>query len=217
MTPSLLLVAHGSADPAATAQVRAVRDRIAAARPDIACAAGFLEQAKPTALDALGVLPRPVVAVPYLLAAAFHFRVDIAALGADGIADVLGADPALVTVARDRLAGHPGAVVLASAGTSDAAANAASAGFADLLARSLGRPVRAAFATAAEPTVSQAIAAAPGPVVVVRWLLSAGRFADRIAADAAAGGAACTDVIGDHPAVAALLLTRYGAAAAALS
>lgn len=212
--PSLLLVAHGSSDPAATTTVLAVRDRVAALRPNIACAAGFLEKARPSAHEALATLPRPVVVVPFLLAAAFHARVDIGGLVGTGIvaADVLGDDPALVAVAADRIGDRPGSVVLATAGTSDAEANATTARWADRIAGALRRPVVAAFAAAAEPTVPQAIASLPPPVVVLRWLLSPGHFADRVAADARAAGAAYTDVIGDHPAIADLLLARYDAA-----
>ncbi|MGH3743425.1 MAG: sirohydrochlorin chelatase, partial [Mycobacteriales bacterium] len=65
---------------------------------------------------------------------------------------------------------------------------------------------------AAEPTVPQAIASLTPPVVVLRWLLSPGRFADRVADDARAAGATCTEVIGDHPLLADLLLARYDAA-----
>lgn len=212
MTPSLLLVAHGSADPVATAAVGAVRDRLAARRPGLACAAGFLERARPSAAEALAGLPRPVVAVPYLLAAAYHARVDVAGLGADAVADVLGADPALLAVAADRLAGTAGPVVLAAAGTSDVVANAETARFAAMLAARLGRPVTAAFASAAEPRVADV--ATPG-TTVLRWVLAPGVFADRIAG--AAGGAAVTDVVGDHPAVVDLLLARYEAAAATLA
>lgn len=213
--PSLLLAAHGSSDPRATATVLAVRDRIAELRPGITCAAGFLEKAAPSARDALASLPRPAVVVPFLLAAAFHARVDIAGLVIEGVvaAAVLGDDPALVPVAADRIGDLPGAVVLATAGTSDPEANVTTARFAGRLAAELGRPVVAAFAAAAEPTVPQAIASVDGPVVVLRWLLSPGVFADRIAAGARAAGAACTEVIGDHPALASLLLARYDAAA----
>lgn len=214
----MLLVAHGSSDPAATATVLAVRDRVRSLRPAMHCAAGFLERASPAASAALAGLPRPVVVVPLLLTEAYHARADIAALIQDGVvaADVLGDDPGLVPVAADRLGDVPGSVVLATAGTSDEAANAATARFAGRLATQLRRPVVAAFAAAAEPTVPQAISALTPPIVVLRWLLSPGHFADRIATDADAAGAACTDVIGDHPAVAALLLARYDAAAARL-
>ena len=212
--PSLLLVAHGSRDPAAATQVYTVLARLRALRPDLSCTAGFLERAAPTAADALATLPRPVVVVPYLLAAAHHARVDVGGLVSDGVvaADVLGDDPLLVGVAADRLGQQPGSVVLATAGTSDAEANAVSAGFAGRLGEALHRPVVAAFASAAEPTVAQAISSLPSPVVVLRWLLAPGTFADRVAADARAAGAACTDVIGDHPVVADLLLARFDAA-----
>lgn len=214
--PSLLLLAHGSTDPAATASVLAVRDRVTTSRPEIACAAGFLEKAVPSARDALATLPRPVVVVPLLLAAAFHARVDIDALVTDGViaADVLGDDAGLVPIAADRLGDLPGSVVLATAGTSDPAANATTIRFAERLAVELRRPVVAGFASAAGPTVVQAVSSSPQPVVVLRWLLSPGTFADRVAADARTAGAGCTDVIGDHPALAALLLDRYDAAVA---
>lgn len=212
--PSLLLVAHGSGDPEATVNVLAVRDRVQALRPEIACAAGFLERQGPTAAEALRSLPRPVVVVPFLLAAAFHARIDIAGLVVEGVvaADVLGDDAALVRVAADRLGDLPGAVVLATAGTSDAGANAVTARFAERVSAALRRPVAVGFASASEPTVAQAISSVSSPVVVLRWVLSPGTFADRIAADAHAVGAACTDVIGDHPVVADLLLARYDAA-----
>lgn len=212
MTPSLLLVAHGSADPAASASVLAVLERLRSLQPGIACAAGFLERAEPSAAAALADLPRPVVAVPYLLAAAFHAKVDVARLGADAVADVLGDEPALVAVARDLLAARTGPVVLASAGTTDESANATTRAFAARLESALARPVVAAFATAAEPTVAAALS--PG-CTVLRWLLSPGHFADRIAADAA--GHEVTAVIGDHPVLADVLLRRYAAAAAKMS
>lgn len=213
--PSLLLLAHGSSDPAASASVQAVRNRLAGLRPGIVCAAGFLERARPTAAEALATLPRPVVVVPLLLAAAFHARVDIDGLVGDGVvaADVLGDDEGLIPIAADRLVGLSGSVVLATAGTSDPAANATTVRFADLLSATLERPVRAAFASAAKPTVSEAISSSEPPAVVLRWLLSPGTFADRVAADARAAGVACTDVIGDHPKLADLLLARYDEAA----
>jgi sirohydrochlorin ferrochelatase len=214
MIPSLLLVAHGSADPAATATVQAVAARLARLRPGLGCAVGFLERAEPTAAAALAALPHPVVAVPYLLAAAFHARVDVAGLGADAVADVLGADPALLVVAADRLADSDGPVVLAAAGTSVAAANDETRRFGGMLATHLGRPVTTAFATAAEPSLEDTVG--PGRVVLP-WLLAPGAFADRVAAVAAAQGARAVPVIGDHPVVASLLLARYDAAAAKAS
>lgn len=208
---SLLLVAHGSRDPAAAEQVYAVLARLRTLRPDLSCAAGFLERTAPAAVDALATLPRPVIVVPYLLADAHHARVDVGGLVTDGVsvAGVLGDDPRLVEVVADRLRSYPGSVVLATAGTSDPAANAVTTRFAGRLREALHRPVVAAFASAAEPTVPQAISSLPKPVVVLRWLLAPGAFSDRVAADSQEAGAACTDVIGDHPVVADLLLDRF--------
>ncbi len=88
----------------------------------------------------LSVLDGPAVVTPLLLADAYHARVDIpamiAASGATGVrqAPVLGADPALLAVLRQRLtetgvSRHDGdvGVIVEAVGSSDPAANAVTA------------------------------------------------------------------------------------------
>ncbi|MGI9008212.1 MAG: hypothetical protein ACR2FU_18795, partial [Streptosporangiaceae bacterium] len=81
---------------------------------------------------------------------------------------------------------------------------------ADLLAAELNTSVTAAFAAAGEPEVAGAVArvraATRGPVAVASYLLAPGVFADRLAG---CGADWVTGPLGDHPAVAALIIDRY--------
>jgi sirohydrochlorin ferrochelatase len=111
-------------------------------------------------------------------------------------------------------------VVLAAAGSSQPAANAAVARMAaDWQAARGWRAVVPAYASAALPTPGQAVAAllrdgAPR-VLVASYLLAPGLFADRIAdASLAAGAAAVSRPLGAAPEVADVLLQRYGEATA---
>jgi sirohydrochlorin ferrochelatase len=225
--PALVAVAHGSRDAAATRAVAALVDRVRRARPGLHAVGCYLDHAEPRLADALTAVDGPAVVVPLLLTAAYHSRVDIPAqLGGSGAvqADVLGPHPLLLGALERRLAeagvapGDPGtAVVLAAAGSTDPAAIAAVQRLArDWSARGWWA-VAPAFASAAAPTVGEAVAAlrargAPR-VAVAAYLLSPGLFADRLAGSGA-------DVVGAPlgPAaeVAALVLARYDAARAGL-
>lgn len=226
MKPALLLVAHGSRDPRAGVNVETIASRVRRLRPELTVVPCYLDHAGPRPAAVLSRLPGPVVVLPLLLAAAYHASVDVAAVvaaapGRAVSAQVLGPAPELLGIGQDLLrgAGVPGAaaVVLASAGTGRPEANAATAEQAEELAAVRGRPVLAAFATAAPPTVDEAIHqlhARGLEVAVLRWLLSPGLFADQIAASARTAGARCTQVLGAHPQLAALVLARYDEAAA---
>jgi sirohydrochlorin ferrochelatase len=140
-----------------------------------------------------------------LLLAALERRLREAGVGVDSAAD------------RARTA-----VVLAAAGSSDPAANATIADLAAGWRRDQGwRAVVPAYASAAGPSPAEAVAALraehagpDGPVVVATYLLAPGYFADKIAAGAAAAGAAAVSgVLGAAPEVADVVLARYRAAA----
>jgi sirohydrochlorin ferrochelatase len=113
------------------------------------------------------------------------------------------------------------AVVLAAAGSSQPAANAAVAQMAaDWQAAAGWLAVVPAYASAASPTPGQAVAAllrdGVPRVVVASYLLAPGLFADRIrAASLAAGAAAVSRPLGAAPEVADVLLQRYAEARAA--
>ena len=107
------------------------------------------------------------------------------------------------------------AVVLASAGSSRAAANAAIADVAAQWQAARGwRAVVPAYAAAAAPTPAEAVAAllrdgAPC-VAVSTYLLAPGVFADQVAASALrAGAAAVSGALGAAPEVAEVILQRY--------
>jgi sirohydrochlorin ferrochelatase len=104
--------------------------------------------------------------------------------------------------------------VLAAAGSTDPRAAGDARHQAALLASHLQAPVLAAFASAARPTVGEAVAdlaaRTGGPVAVASYLLAPGVFAGRLRASGAAWVSA---PLGDHPAVAGLVLERFRRAA----
>ena len=173
--PPVILTAHGSADPRAAAVTHAVAGRIRRLRPELDVHAAFLEQSTPSLRDVLASVGSGAVVAPMLLADAYHARVDIpAVIAASGAgarqARVLGEDPALLHVLRQRLseAGVSGddddvGVVVVAVGSSDAAANARTASVATTLeagTRWAGAGV--AFATGPRPTLADAATAPAG-------------------------------------------------------
>jgi len=76
---TLVLAAHGSVDPRSTAVTHAVTGRIRRLRPWLDVRPAFLEKAGPSLDDVLADLSAGVV-VPFLLADAYHARVDIPAM-----------------------------------------------------------------------------------------------------------------------------------------
>ena len=76
--PRLLLVAHGTRDPAGAV----VTERVAARARQalgVPVAVSYVDVRRPTPADALAELPGPCVAVPMFLAAGYHVRVDVPA------------------------------------------------------------------------------------------------------------------------------------------
>ena len=220
--PVLLAVAHGSRDPAAQQTVLSLAGRAGGLAPGVEVRTAFVQHAGPSLAEALAAAGgRPVTVVPLLLSAGYHLGTDIG--GAAGRAGVpvaapLGPDPGLVPALADRLraAGVPAGtpVVLAAAGSTDPRAAGDARHQAALLASHLQAPVLAAFASAARPTVGEAVAdlaaRTGGPVAVASYLLAPGVFAGRLRGSGAAWVSA---PLGDHPAVAGLVLERFRSAA----
>jgi len=224
--PTLLAVAHGSRHPAATATIRALARQVERLAPVLDVQVAFVQHAEPSLTDALDVTGPDIVIVPLLLSTGYHLTTDIAgaataidtAITASGsgprVAGPLGPDPLLVTALASRLgeAGVPEAtpVVLAAAGSTDPQAADEVQTQANLLADELGVPVVAGYAATGRPTVSDAVAdlrAQTGrPVAVATYLLAPGEFHDRLAQS---GADWVTAPLGDHPAVAALIIDRY--------
>jgi len=221
--PPLVAVAHGSRDPAAAEVTEALLAEVRRQRPGLDVRASYLDHAEPRLADALAGLDGAVV-VPLLLGAAYHSGVDIPAAieEAGGTAvqtDVLGPDPLLIDALERRLveAGvEPGgpstAVVLAAAGSTGAAAVEGVRGLARDWAARGWWGVEPAFASAALPTVEDAVAGlrarGAGRVAVATYLLFPGLFADRLAT---AGADVTSGALGDAPEVARLVLARYDA------
>ncbi|WP_327511496.1 CbiX/SirB N-terminal domain-containing protein, partial [Dietzia lutea] len=95
-------------------------------------------------------------------------------------------------------------------GSSDASSIAETRALAEHLAELLRTPVTAAFASAASPTVTEAVSRlrADGHrrIAVATHLLAPGFFADRLAA---AGGNITSPPLGAHPEIIDLIVRRY--------
>lgn len=228
----LVLTAHGSADPRSAAVTHAVAGRIRRLRPWLDVRAAFLEQNGPCLHDTLRDLDGPGVVVPFLLAAAYHARVDIPSLIEESgspvdQADVLGEDPALMTVFRQRLA-EAGVspdddglgVLVVAVGSSHPSANAQTATVAAALRRGTrwaGSDV--AFATGPYANVADVAdrlrAEGAERLVIAPWFLAHGRITDRVSAYAAAQGIPMAEPLGSHNLVAATVLDRFDAVSAA--
>ncbi|MGW3039405.1 sirohydrochlorin chelatase [Kitasatospora sp. NPDC001159] len=225
---ALLLIAHGSRDPRHAATVAALVRQVRAQRPGLEVATAYLDHCAPRIPQVVGWLD-DAVAVPLLLNRAFHAKHDVpAALRAAGaglpVADVLGPSP-LLLAALDRRLAEAGldvrsaavrartGVVLAAAGSSDPAADAATRAVAAEWQRSRGwAAVEAAYASASGPRVPDALAAlravGAAHTAVAPYLLAPGLLPDRIAA-ASTGADTVADPLGPAPELAALLLARY--------
>ncbi|CNF71938.1 sirohydrochlorin ferrochelatase [Mycobacterium tuberculosis] len=234
----MVAVAHGSRDPRAAATVAALLGAVRERRPDVPVHAAFLDHGPPTPDRVLDGLAGEAVVVPLLLTAAYHSKTDL-----PGVlhrvrarrprlrlrtAGTLGPHPLLVAALERRLSDagvEPGdpdtAVVLVSAGSSDASANATIARIAREWRPRGWRDVVPAYASAAGPKPGEAVAAlleAGAPrVAVASYFLAPGYFTDKVRAEAlAAGAAAVSPALGAAPEVAELVVRRYEEAPAAV-
>ncbi len=231
----MVAVAHGSRDPRAAAAVAGLLGAVRARRPDVAVHAAFLDHGPPAPDRVLDGLARDgageAVVLPLLLTAAYHSKTDL-----PGVlhrvrarhprlrlrtAGTLGPDPLLVTALERRLSDagvEPGdpdtAVVLVSAGSSDASANATIARLAQEWRSRGWRDAVPAYASAAGPKPGEAVAAlleAGAPrVAVASYFLAPGYFTDKVRAEAlAAGAAVVSPALGAAPEIAELIVRRY--------
>lgn len=227
--PTLVLTAHGSVDPRSAAVTHAVAGRIRRLRPWLEVRAAFLEKTAPGLGDVLADTSDAVV-VPFLLADAYHAGVDIPTVIAEASgrvrqAAVLGEDPYLLTVMRQRLAeagvsAHDPelGVLVVAVGSSRPAANARTATVADALAApTRWAGAQAAFATGPYADLAGAAEqlrqAGARRLAIAPWFLAPGRITDRVAKFAAAQGIPMTEPLGSHNLVAATVLERFDAVA----
>jgi len=207
--PALVIAAHGSADPRFAEVVESIAQRLLRLRPDVDVRVGFVDHGPP---DLRAVATAGCVVVPLFLASGYHVRTDVPSQAPDAVvAAAVGPDPRLASALADRLhdAGYDGdaRVVLAAAGSSDADALRDVAAAASLLSERLHVDVRAAFVSAGEPRLDDALREWPD-AVVASYLIAPGVFHETVVAS---GASVVSAPIGDHPAVAAVVIDRYAA------
>jgi sirohydrochlorin ferrochelatase len=233
--PVLIAVAHGSRDPEALRTVTALLASIRAERPGLRVELGHIELNEPSLPAVLDAIPAgtDTVLVPLLFGRGHHVKHDIphALSGAPHlratVAEPLGGHPLLAAALHERLleAGWAEpvrtgtcAVVLAAAGSRDPESAAAVERTAAQLRERLGGAVRVvpAYASAARPAVAEAVAAlrteGHNRIALASCFIAPGRFSARCAAEAPWIAAA---PVGAHPALAQLVLHRFGEARAA--
>ncbi|MEU4740597.1 sirohydrochlorin chelatase [Actinosynnema sp. NPDC023658] len=210
---TLVLVAHGTRDPAGAVVVEQIASLVRARLGGVPVRVAYADVRQPDVTTVLSSVTGPAVVVPAFLAAGYHVRVDIPAqVEASGHPDVAITDPigpALVPALLARLAEAgwtPGdSVVLAAAGSSDPRALADVRAVATALSHRVG-PVTIGYAATAEPRIGDVVAAASGRVAVASWLLAPGLF-HRVVAES--GAAVVADPIGAHLRVVEAVLLRY--------
>ncbi|MDL5157286.1 sirohydrochlorin chelatase [Actinomycetospora termitidis] len=218
---TLVVLAHGTNDPAGRATWGALLTRVRSLLPDVDVRLAWAGVARPQLADLLPKVPDgPVVVVPAFLASGFHVRRDVpdqlAALGRDDVlvTEPLGPDAVLVDAALSRLRDAGWAderVVLAAAGSTDAVAQADLRVAASLARDRVGVEVPVGYVAGGDPRLADVVAAQDGPVALLTWLLAPGVF-HRWATGA--GAAVVAEPLGDHPAVASLVADRYRASVA---
>lgn len=220
--PTLVGVAHGSRNAAAGLHIGAVLADVAARRPGLPVRAAYVELTAPTLPELLADLDGPAVVVPLLLARGYHVRVDVpqAAAGRTPgrgttlVTRPFGPDPLLADVLAERLvqagAARDDAVVLAAAGSRDPDAAADAESVAGLLRAQWDGPVAVGYASAARPSVPEAVRglrhAGAGRVAIASYLLAPGYFATTLTA---AGADLVTAPLSPHPLLADVVLRRY--------
>ena len=225
---ALVLTAHGSRDPRSAANAHAVADRIRRVRPGLDARVAFCDLNAPRLADAL---TSDAVVAPFLLADAYHARIDIPQqIASCGVtarqAGVLGEDDRLVDVLRERLTelnfstSDPElGVVVVAIGSTHPAANARTARVAHkLIADSQWVAATTAFATGSGPSPAEAVdrlrRSGARRVVIAPWFLAPGRLTDRVLEYAAAQSISMATPLGSHRLVAETVLDRFDTAVA---
>ena len=218
---SLVLLAHGSVNPAGPRMVELLAARVRLRLPGVPVRPAYVEHVRPSLADVLVEAGRDAVVVPLLCAPGLDSpdprRPSVL------VADPLGPDRLLagVQVTRLRAAGaRPGQpVVMVGPGTDLLGSQRDSVRAAQLLQELWGGPVRAAHLTGHGERMSQVVAefrardlALPA---VSPYLVAPGHLLSKARQDARNLGIdLVADVLGDHPHVAEAVARRYRATTA---
>jgi sirohydrochlorin ferrochelatase len=209
---TVVVAAHGTADPAGVAVARALVDAVRTRLSGRSVLLAFVDVLGPRVREVVACASGPVTVVPAFLSSGYHVRTDVPReVHATGRRDVtvsaaLGPDPLLVGVMAERLraAGwcHGDAVVLAAAGSADPRAVADVHAAACQLSSEVGSRVRTGFVATGAPRVAPLIAglraAGERRVAVASWLLAPGLFHRSLAS---AGADVVAAPLGAHPEV----------------
>ncbi|MET3812297.1 CbiX/SirB N-terminal domain-containing protein [Arthrobacter sp. UYEF3] len=238
--PIMIACAHGTSSELGAAEVNTLCTGIAALRPGLDVREAYVDVQDPDLTAAVAGLPagETAVVVPLLLSMGYHVKVDIARAVKSRpgtlAAAPLGPDPRLAELLDRRLreAGvtDNDAVILAAAGSSDAAAADNVEEVAAQLRALRSNRIVAAYGASARPSVPEAVAmlreeAAGGAgegrpagagdlggrVVIASYLLAPGFFHDQLAK---AGADLVTAPLLPSPVLAEMALVRYDAAVA---
>lgn len=223
---TLITCSHGTHSPEGRAAITALTDHVRALLPGVRIESAFVDVEQPEIAEVVArcVVDDDVVVVPLLLSTGYHTEHDIAhAIGAypgRAVATrTLGPHELLVDLLVSRLIdqdferGDP--IVLAAAGSSDAAAATDVSAMAAMLSERLLSPVHVGYAAGTGPRIDEAIeaaraASAPGQAVTVAsYVLAPGYFANVIAK---AGGDRVTAPLAPDIRVAQIVADRYASA-----
>jgi len=209
---SVVVVAHGTQDPAGVAVARQLVGGLRVRLPGRPVLLAFVDVLGPGVREVVAGAPGPVTVVPAFLSSGYHVRTDVPReVAATSRRDVtvsaaLGPHPLLVSALADRLraAGwrRGDVVVLAAAGSSDPRAVADVRVAARQLSGQVGSRVRVGFVATGAPRVAPLVtalrAAGESRIAVASWLLAPGLFSRRLAS---AGADVVAAPLGAHPEV----------------
>lgn len=236
LVTTLILTAHGSADPRSAANARAVAGQLARIRPGLDIRVAFCEHNLPSLVDVLRECTVEAVVAPLLLANAYHARVDIprqiasCGLARRGIdvrqAKVLGEDDRLVSVLGQRVTelgvsrlDDTLGVLVVAIGSSNPTANAHTEEVAQRLVLSTRwAAATTAYASRPEPSLTDAVnqlrRRGARRVIIAPWFLAPGRLPDQVQRFAKEARITMAAPLGAHRLVAETVLGRFDRAAA---
>ncbi|MGV9710365.1 sirohydrochlorin chelatase [Gordonia sp. NPDC003424] len=227
MSPTLLLVAHGSRDPRFGDTARRVRRAVSQRLPDVDVSLSYLDLDEPSVGEALAGMPGEAVVVPLLLAPGYHSEIDLPAIIAAHArnpvrrTEVVGSTN-LTAALADRLleAGlvDGDGIVVTAVGSTNTAADLVVRRRAIELSTMLHKPVEVVYATrlgtgniALRTAIRRLRNAGTTRVVVSPYFLSAGLLTERVedALDDLAPGSLVAGPIGTHSVLIDSIVASY--------
>ena len=231
--PVLIACSHGTRSADGRATIAALVAEAARELPGVRVEHAVVDVELPEVADVVARVAAdgPAVVVPLLLSEGHHTRVDIGAACAPytqvTASSALGPHPLLVQLLRERLGELPGGdagfrpgdhVVLAAAGSTDAASARAVERMRDLLQAELPAPITLGYGAGARPRLPEAVAAARAAgarrVVAASYVLAPGHFAGLVRRS---GADLVSAPLGVHRAAASVIAARYREAARAIT